>query len=182
MRKASVAPPILGFAVLTAVHGSACADSARRCDELFSPGEEPQTVEAEVRYACFAANDESVARSCFPMSAAFDPASRIRVSYSRMDVERKRDAIDAQSALAFLFLPTYSCEFPPAGPLPVFGPLHQSPAHRVQMNVFDLFLIFLHRNEQEALVEKRTAQTRHGDNLRALAGARKAKCRGHWEA
>ena len=82
------------------------------------------------------------------MSAAFDPASRLGVSYSRMDVERKRDAIDAQSAVAFLFLPTYSGEFPHAGPLPVFGPLHQSPAHRVEMNVLHLFVIFPHRAQR----------------------------------
>lgn len=39
-----------------------------------------------------------------------------------------------------------------------------------------------HRNEQEVLVEKRRAQTRHGDNLRALAGVRKTKSRGHGKA
>ena len=52
--------------------------------------------------ARFAANDESVARSCFSMSAALDPASRLGVSYSRLDVERKRDAIDVQMRSAVM--------------------------------------------------------------------------------
>jgi hypothetical protein len=39
-----------------------------------------------------------------------------------------------------------------------------------------------HRNEQEAVIEERPAQTRHGDNLRALASGRNPKGRGHWKA
>jgi len=82
----------------------------------------------------FPRNGPSVVARVRFRSADLHRESRISPLKARLDVERKRYAVDAQTASAFLVFPTNAGEFPQAGEFPVFRVFHQPPAHRVEMN------------------------------------------------
>ena len=101
---------------------------------------------------------EQVARTAaFAVRVSCPESEGVVVVKAGCGERRDSHAVDGQGAASQLFLRANARILVEARPWPILGAADQPCAHRIEVNVFDLLMIFLHR-AQGAIEEARLPQ------------------------